>query len=228
MTSRVCPHRSSLAALAAALIGVTVAGTPQACATNLFNLYAGAAYLRTNLRGRDSSPIPFAGSGPLNPFDRSDSGYQFTLGARGLEFLGAELDYFDLGNGSVSNAYAFGGNTGTVTDAHLAQKGEAAFAVLYLPVPIVDVYLKAGVGRITSDLGARFIPQGACSLPLPGSTNPCASETLALHTTSTGLALGAGAQWQLGNWGVRAEYERFTALGRHPDAVSIGVIWTFL
>ena len=95
-------------------------------------------------------------------------------------------------------------------------------------MPVIDIYLKAGLARVTSDLGASFSPQGTCNLPLPGSTNPCATETLALHTTTTGLALGAGAQWQLGNWGVRAEYERFTALGRHPDVVSVGVIWTFL
>ena len=214
-----CSTRLTPATLAAVLALMTI---PQAHATNLFNLYVGAAYARSNLRAKDSIPIPFGGAGPFSRFDRSDSGYQFSLGARGLDLLGAEVDYFDLGSGSVPNAYANSfPYVGTVTTT-LSQKGEAAFAMLYLPVPVIDIYLKAGVDRITSDLGARFTPQGTCAI------SSCTSESLALHATTTGLALGAGAQWKFGNWGVRAEYERFTALGEHPDLVSVGVVWTFL
>ena len=216
---RPAPLQATLALIAAA----TVSGMPQArAATNLVNVYAGAAYARSNLRAKDSNPIPFGGSGPLNAFDRSDSGYQFSLGVRGLELVGAEVDYFDLGSGSVTNPYTPPGNPGTVSGATLSQKGEAAFAMLYLPVPIIDIYLKAGVDRITSDLGAQFTPQATCFV------SGCPTESLALHATTIGLALGAGAQWQFGNWGVRAEYERFTALGEHPDLVSVGVVWTFL
>ncbi|MGC8521716.1 MAG: outer membrane beta-barrel protein [Steroidobacteraceae bacterium] len=219
---RPVPLQATLALLAAAAVG----GLPQAhAATNLFNVYAGAAYARSNLRAKDSNPAPFNGGGPLSAFSRSDAGYQFSLGVRGLELLGAEVDYFDLGSGSVSGAYMPAGTSpGTVSGATLSQKGEAAFAMLYLPVPIVDIYLKAGVDRIASDLGAQFTPViycpiGSCRVP---------AEHLALHATTTGLALGAGAQWQFGNWGIRAEYERFTALGEHPDLVSVGIVWTFL
>ena len=208
--------------VATVLAGASVMGMPLARASNLFNVYLGAAYARSNLRARDSNPAPFGGSGPLDGFDRSDSGYQLSLGVRGLEVLGAEVDYFDLGGGGVSSAYTTTGGPGTVTGARLGQKGEAAFAVLYLPVPIVDVYLKAGVNRITSDLGAHFTPQGLCAL------TGCAPESLSLHATTTGLALGAGVQWSFGAWGIRAEYERFTALGEHPDLASVGVTWSFL
>ncbi len=214
------PH--TLRRAAAALLGATaLAGLPQAHATNLFNVYAGAAYARSNLRAKDSNTLPF-GTGALNSFDRSDSGYQFTLGVRALELLGAEADYFNLGSGSVSNPASIGGNSVGVSNATVSQKGEAVFAMLYLPVPIVNIYLKAGVDRITSDLGARFTPTGVfCPVG-------CTAQSLTLHATTTGLALGAGAQWQFGNWGVRADYERLTALGEHPDLVSVGVIWTFL
>jgi len=217
-------HRIPRCAAAAAVLAAALAVVPQAhAATNLFNMYVGAAYARSNLRARDSNPNPFSGSGPLNSFDRSDSGYQLSLGARGLDLLGAEVDYFDLGSGDVSNAYA-GSYAGHVSNASLAQKGEAAFAMLYLPVPIVDIYLKAGVDRINSDLSAMFVEQ-----LVPCSNGACATtEPLGLHKTTTGLALGAGAQWQFGNWGLRAEYERFTAYGGHPDLVSLGVVWTFL
>lgn len=218
-------RQMSFRALVALLVAIAASGMARARATNLFNVYAGAAYARATLRARDSNPLAFSGSGPLSSFNRSGSGYQLSLGVRGLELLGAEVDYFDLGSVDVANAHTLAGTPGTVSDATLAQKGEALFAMLYLPIPVVDVYLKAGVDRITSDLGARFTPE--CPLPLP--FNPvCGPETLALHATTTGLAVGAGAQWQFGNWGVRAEYERFTALGEHPDLVSVGVIWTFL
>ena len=216
------PLQGTLALIAtAAMIGM-----PQAhAATNLFNAYVGAAYARSNLRAKDSNPTPFGGNGSLSAFNRSDSGYQFSLGVRGLELLGAEVDYFDLGSGSVSNPYLLGGNSlGIVSAGTLSQKGEAAFAMLYLPVPIVEVYLKAGIDRITSDLGAQFRPLIFC----PVGSCPVPTERLALHATTTGLAFGAGAQWQFGNWGVRAEYERFTALGEHPDLISLGVVWTFL
>lgn len=207
---------------AAFCAALSLAAAQSVRASNLFNVYLGAAYARSSLRAKDSNPMPFGGGGPLSGFDRSDSGYQLSLGVRGLDLLGAEVDYFDLGSGDVSNAYTVAGGPGTVTGASLAQKGEAAFALLYLPVPIVDFYLKAGVDRITSDLGARFTPQGLCVL------TRCTAESLALHAKTTGLALGAGVQWKFGAWGLRAEYERFTALGEHPGMASVGVTWTIL
>ncbi|MDA8348178.1 MAG: outer membrane beta-barrel protein [Pseudomonadota bacterium] len=217
VSTRIARRAGAAAGLAAAL-----AVLPQAhAATNLFNVYVGAAYARSNLRAHDSTPLPFSGSGPLNSFSRSASGYQLSLGVRALEMLGGEVDYFDLGSGSVQNPYT-SSFAGSVVDASVAQKGEAAFAMLYLPVPVVDIYVKAGVDRINSDLNGQFA--GPASCPLTG----CTTEPLGLHKTTTGLAFGAGAQWQFGNWGLRAEYERFTAYGGHPDLVSLGVVWTFL
>jgi opacity protein-like surface antigen len=221
MTGSTSPGRTCAAVTSAFLAALSLAATQPAHASNLFNFYLGAAYARSNLRAQDSAPLPFGGR-PLNSFDRSDSGYQLSLGVRALDLLGAEVDYFDLGNGGVSNAHTLAGGPGVVTNASLAQKGEAVFALLYLPVPVVDLYLKAGMDRITSDLGARFTPQGLCVL------TRCTVESLALHATTTGLALGAGVQWKFGDWGLRAEYDRFSALGKHPDMVSMGVTWTIL
>ena len=207
---------------AALFAALSVAATPCALASNLFNVYVGAAYARSSLRAKDSDPLPFGGGGPLSGFSRSDSGYQLSLGVRGFDLLGAEVDYFDLGSGGISNAHTLAGSAGAVTGASLGQKGEAAFAVLYLPVPVVDLYIKAGVDRITSDLSAHFTPQGLCVL------TACIPESLSLHANTSGLALGAGVQWKIGAWGLRAEYERFTALGENPDMVDIGVTWTIL
>jgi opacity protein-like surface antigen len=209
-----------LALLGAAPLGY---GKP-ARATNLFNVYAGAAYVRAHLRAQGSPFVPFSGANPLAGLHRSDSGFQLTAGARGLELFGVEVDYFDLGGGPVS-----GVNLGesTAVGTHLSQTGEAAFALFYLPIPepFIDVYVKAGVSRITSHLRGTLTAQDCTT----GATcSGVSSVPFALNHTNTGFAAGAGVQWNVGSWGVRAEYDRLTALGAHPDLISIGVIRTFL
>lgn len=114
---------------------------------------------------------------------------------------------------------------GTLTDARMSQKGEAVFAMLYLPVPVIDVYLKAGIARLTTRLSIRtnFV---SCVSPL--QSIGMAPVSGSLDTTETAFAAGAGAQWKLGDWAVRAEYERFSSLGQHPDLVTLGVTRSFL
>ncbi len=113
-----------------------------------------------------------------------------------------------------------------LSSAHISQKGEAAFAVLYLPVPVIDVYVKAGVARLTTDLSASasgpVCPPGAyCpAIVLPPATG-------ALAASETAFAAGVGVQWKLGDWAIRGEYERFSALGERPSLASIGLTWSF-
>jgi hypothetical protein len=45
--------------------------------------------------------------------------------------------------------------------------------------------------------------------------------------TNTGFAGGAGAQFKMGSFAVRGEYERFSAAGGNPSLLSVGVIWKF-
>ena len=193
-------------------------------ATNLLNVYAGAAYVRAHLQAQGSNFLPFSDSNPLAGFRRSDSGFQLTAGVRGLEMFGVEVDYFDLGGGPVEQV-----NLGTSVTAsgHLSQTGEAAFALFYLPIPepFIDVYVKAGVSRMTSDLHGTLTAQGC---PLGLTCSGTSTAPFSLNRTNTGFAAGAGVQWNVGSWGVRAEYDRLTALGAHPDLISIGVIRTFL
>jgi opacity protein-like surface antigen len=158
-----------------------------------------------------------------------DSAYQITAGVRAFEVLGAEVDYFDLGSGEASPSWAASGSY-SVTRARISQHGEAAFAVLYLPVPIVDFYVKAGVARITSDLSASLAgtacPRGAfCPAILTGGIRVADG---ALNTTATTFAAGAGVQWQVGNWAIRGEYERFTSLRENPSPITLGATWSFL
>ena len=58
----------------------------------------------------------------------------------------------------------------------------------------------------------------------------CPGQTFsgAVSKTQQTFAAGAGVQWSFGNWAVRGEYERFDALGQHPDLLSVGVTWSIL
>ena len=89
---------------------------------------------------------------------------------------------------------------------------------------MINLYLKAGVARLSSDLRGTFAattcPPGVACFVLPSQS--------AFSTSAITPALGGDLQCTHGHWGIRAEYERFTAFGAHPDLVSVGVIWTFL
>jgi opacity protein-like surface antigen len=100
-------------------------------------------------------------------------------------------------------------------------KGTAAFAVLYLPVPVVDVYFKAGVAQLRTDIRATFPGVGTCI-----STQPDCGSFRASHDRSS-YAVGAGAQIKFGSVALRAEYERFDGFGGNPTLASVGIAWTF-
>ncbi|MDE2262196.1 MAG: outer membrane beta-barrel protein, partial [Gammaproteobacteria bacterium] len=91
-----------------------------------------------------------------------------------------------------------------------------AFAMLYLPVPIVDPYIKVGLSRITTDMSASY------------QINSSVNGTATRNFTDVGFAYGAGLQWKLGSWAVRGEYERFDAAGAHPSLFSIGMTYWLL
>ncbi len=214
----------ALTLIATALVSVV----PRArAATDLFNVYVGAGLGHADLRARRPSLIA-SDPDALGSFDRHDTAYQFMAGVRGLYLLGAEVDYFHLGSGGVSPAWS---GIGAIGNAHLSQKGEAAFALLYLPIPVpmLDVYLKAGAARLTSDLSASAVVPG-CTGTFCTCTVTCPGQIFsgAVSTTQTTFAAGAGVQWSFGGWAVRGEYERFDALGEHPGLLSLGVTWSFL
>lgn len=213
-----------------ALAAVAIAGAPPARASsNLLSAYFGASLGHASLRARDSALLG-SNVGSLGGFDRGDFAYQLTAGVRGLELLGVEVDYFHLGRGSASPSFSPSLSstislTARVRNAHISQKGEAVFGMLYLPVPIVTVYVKAGVARLTTDLKASASGPGC-----PPGVYCVASLPLTIgsfETTETTFAAGAGVQWKYGDWAIRGEYERFTALGEHPSLESIGATWWF-
>lgn len=214
----------------AALIPWALGATAVARADDLPGFYVGAAFGQAHVRVRPGQVIP-GSSGALGSLDMTHSAFEAIVGMRPLPFLGAEVSYMDFGkvsrmSGQVVAAAA--GNQPFVAQSEQAsQKGESAFALLYLPVPVIDVYVKAGLSRITTDYNVTYLGTtpgvGTCAMNVPncGTTLLTASR----DSTDTGFAYGAGLQWKLGQWAVRAEYERFDAAGENPSLFSIGMTY---
>jgi opacity protein-like surface antigen len=203
--------RRHLLAPAALILG-SLAATGVAQAADPLGIYIGAAYGQAHLRAR------FADLDPGSPgFDASHSAYKAILGIRPLSFLGAEIAYMDLGRQSR------GFPSATSTEQQLSQRGEAAYALLYLPVPVIDVYVKAGISRIRTDRHVVYDLPGAGTCVI-GISN-CNFFSAGGNSTDTAFAYGAGLQWKLGSWAVRGEYERFSAAGANPTLFSIGMTY---
>lgn len=216
-------------AASAALILCSLGATMVAQAGDLLGLYVGAAYgqahIRAKLDGLNSSGIgPGGPLGPLGGFDSTDSAYQAMVGIRAISFLGAEVTYIHFGNRSIRGPGVLlpGGSGSFVSAEQVSQKGEAAFAMLYLPVPIIDAYVKAGVSRITTNMSATYVLSGViCQITQPN----CNVGSAGRSSTDVAFAYGAGLQWKLGRWAVRGEYERFDAAGANPSLFAIGMTY---
>ena len=161
--------------------------------------------------------LPGMGAGS---FSESHSAYQIMAGVRPIPVLGAEVAYVDFGHPHQMLL------TGVVGSADVRMKGSAAFGVLYLPVPVVNIYLKGGLARIQTNANVTGIQVGAqaCAMGHPD----CGRFAGHNSATDTHFAAGAGAQFKLGSWALRAEYESFSAAGENPSLATIGVTWTFL
>jgi hypothetical protein len=139
-------------------------------------------------------------------------------GPRPLSLLGAEFAHIDLGQAS-------GGPGGFA--AITSMRGTVALGVLHLPLPspVIDVYAKAGLARLTSTSPFTALRHGA------GACSPndptFGLQPLVLNRIDTSFAGGAGAQFKLGSWALRAEYKQFIAAGGHPGVVSVGFSWDF-
>ena len=100
--------------------------------------YAGAGIVRNSVTGITESPL---GGLP----DLKNTSWKAFAGVRPLNWLAAEADYIDLGSGNSTTT----SSSGNVTTAHADGKAFAAYAVGFLPIPlpIVEIYGKAGLSR---------------------------------------------------------------------------------
>jgi opacity protein-like surface antigen len=145
-------------------------------------------------------------------FKENHSAYKAMVGIRPISSVGVEAAYLD-----------FGHPTGTLggAPADVTMKGASVFGMLYLPVPVVDVYAKVGFARLQSTVNGALDAQTICG-------PPCPFPLFQLSRTNTSFAAGAGVQFKMGSVAVRGEYERFNAAGGNPGLLSLGLTWTFL
>jgi hypothetical protein len=211
-------HTSATIIAAIALLGPL---SEIARADGLLGAYVGGSVGRSDLRAND---LDFVGSPTPVPFSvsKSATGWKIFVGVRPIPLVGAELTYIDFGHRAVSQGPPTG--FGLAYNAELRDKATTAFGIVYapIPVPILDVYAKAGVARLqTSVEGAGAF---GCWTPLQ-----CAAYPVAVHRDQTDarFAYGAGIQAKQSAIGVRLEYERINASRGEPDLLSLGVTWTF-
>jgi hypothetical protein len=147
------------------------------------------------------------GVGNLNSFRIRNNEWKLIAGVRLLSFLGAEVNYMDLGRDhrNIDNL-----------NFHGDAKAWSGYLVGYVPVPFVDLYGKVGAAR--TKLNERLDYQ-----------SPSLIITSPIDDSSTNFAYGVGAQIKLGSIAGRLEYERFDV--DHTDGVkllTLGVTYTFL
>jgi opacity protein-like surface antigen len=213
-------HRLGNAAFGKALPGLVagfaaIAMLAPAWADNLLGLYVGGGVGESHVR---NDLNPFAN---VSGFIENHTGWKALIGVRPIPFLGAELEYADFGHPGVSGARTI--IPGIVYNEDVSQKAGSAFGLVYwpLPVPILDLYGKAGVSRLQTAVNASV----TCVAPVA----TCVPNPVTYHqdSTNTRFAYGAGVQAKFLNLGVRAEYERINAPAGSPDLYSLIATWSF-
>jgi opacity protein-like surface antigen len=209
-------------------VALTAAIIHPAHAAGPLNLYFGGGVGQGEVE-TNSTTIPiFYANGE---FKESSPTLEAVLGIRPIRYLGAEIGYVDFGR-----PY---GNVGAFRD-HVSMQAETAFGVLYLPIPVIDLYGKFGVARTHVDASNVSLPLRVFSCPAFGPcpicpVGGCPVVPTSASRTSTNFAFGAGVQYKFvtfrgafGSMSVRLEYDRFRFGGETPSQAALGVIWTFL
>ena len=205
-----------------ALLGACL-GAATASADNLLGFYAGAGIGESTVR----SDYGFDPAYPDNSHPHHTA-WKAVIGIRPIPFVGAEAEYLDFGHNSSAdvygNRYGYYGYQNN-DDSH--PKAGILYAVGYLPLPFVDIFVKGGVARLETNVntyGAIVCTNG--SNGTYGSS--CGPLLLGRdHAWQTKAAYGAGVQGHILGLGLRAEYERINSSFGDPDAFMVSATWTF-
>jgi opacity protein-like surface antigen len=151
--------------------------------------------------------------------DAHTTGWKLVAGWRPLSFLGAELEYVDLGSKDVNYT-----NSGGTASLSTSARAPAVFALGYLPVPApwLSIYAKAGAARVQSKTDGQIGPP--CS---PGFECPAVIAPVHADVISTKFAWGAGAEFKFGLPGLRIEYERLNGPQGEDALLSAAVTLNF-
>jgi len=159
-----------------------------------------------------------ASNGLVTGFGSDKSASEFIAGWRPIPELAAELEYVNFGHSSGMSTYQ---NSNVPLTSDASRKGVAAFGILYLPTPIVDFYLKAGLAKLHTRVDTVV---GTC--PVGGVCPPLANP-LPVDSTGVGAAGGGGVMYRIRALELRVDYARFAALGGNPYLATFGFTFTF-
>jgi opacity protein-like surface antigen len=190
--------------LSAALIAGACAASTAAFADNPAGFYVGAGLGYSTVRSDDPA------YGLPGYFDDHQTAWKVIAGVRPIPILGAEIEYIDFGRPGRHNVFDYNYYG---LDSH--PRASALFGVGYvpLPIPFFDVFGKAGIARLQTDV-TTFV-------------DPVSQVVIRQNQTDNRFAYGVGVQSKV--WGVsfRAEYERISSQFGDPDALTVGATWTF-
>jgi opacity protein-like surface antigen len=179
-------------------------------AENLAGFYVGGAIGQSSI-GSDQNGF-LSSQQSLSGYSARHSAWAVRAGIRPISLLGAELEYADLGDPSLT--------IGTLARLDTQMKSTGAYGLLFLPIPIIDVYVKGGVASVRT----RATLTALSCTPIPGCTVP-APQTAS--QTDASASYGAGLQFKLGGIALRGEYLRYSAAGTNPWVSNLGVSWSF-
>jgi hypothetical protein len=134
-----------------------------------------------------------------------DSGFKGIVGFRPLDSFAIEANYVDLGEARVPLAIACI-TTPCPTEAQIDSQAVSVSAVGLLALPLVDLFARVGYARWESEQ-ASFSPE---------------------QRDGSDATYGAGAQFRVGSFALRVEYERFKFDDDDADLMSVGFTYTFL
>ena len=207
--------------MTAALLVTAVAGAlPGMAAENPFGLYVSGAAGRSTIRNNDISiTSPFTPPARYG-LDEHRTGWKLTLGVRPIQLLGAEIEYIDFGHSSVTVRAP-----GLLFQSDAKVNAPALFGVAHLPLPLplLDIYGKAGAARLHTTVKAIDVGHFNCGVVV------CEAHIggVPVDRTDISLAYGVGVQVKLSALAIRLEYERARVTGGDPDLLSLGLGWRF-
>jgi opacity protein-like surface antigen len=186
-------------------------GSAGAQAANPLGFYVGAGGGYADLRYDPSQYVPCFGV--QDCFGHSDVGWTAFVGLQPLTYVGAELQYLDFGQTSNSPPTFLGTNS-------LSAKALALFATGVLPLPVGDLYAKAGVGRVQTKVSTSYPDLNTCA-----DSGICGYPPT--DETAARFGWGLGVKFKLSALAIRVEYVRFSVPEGDPDLLSLALLWRF-
>jgi opacity protein-like surface antigen len=204
--------RISGSLLAILAVGACATSTA-ALADNPAGFYLGAGAGYSTIRSDDPA------YGLPGYFNDHQTAWKVIAGVRPISIIGVEYEYIDFGH--PNNNYGSSGFNYYGLDSHPRANMLLGVGYLPLPIPFFDVYGKAGVARLQTDV-TTFVQDGC-----QGPSTSCTGTYFRRNETDNKFAYGVGVQSKV--WGVafRAEYERISSQFGDPDALTVGATWTF-